>query len=830
MYYEPYICYYMKTKSTTFDLAELHTQSEQVNFKSLINCCCREFDNWSRYEGIPKYDVALADYMQSSGYTSFLRFDFTSIGIEVFVPLDYFSESGVHSFFYPVVERNCETDVIHGIDPKRFVELIAAFAKDAYPDVDAAITLGRLENSIHNLRGYLFDFQANNRKANQPEMSFIEAEQSLILGHSVHPLPKSRAGFTEVELAKYSPETGGQFQLSYFLVHPDNIIEKSSEEVLTTVQLRNDLLAGGDETLKNILTQYPDWKVIPVHPWEAKYLVALPEVKEMQAKGLLHSLGEFGPLFTATSSVRTVYNAESEWMYKFSLHVKITNSFRVNYPHELHRGYDASVLLKTTWGQGIGKDFPEINLITDPAFIMVSYQGKVIDGFSTSIRQNPFSGAAAKKNVGMVASLTQDGILGQAPRMLNLITEAASRQGKPAQEVALAWFTQYLKITIKPLVGLFNKYGLGGEYHQQNMLVEFDNNLFPARLHFRDNQGYFFRQGKVEELYTVIPDFGIDSRSFIGEPRLINFHSYYLLVNHLLGIVNALGRSGLADEQVLISLLYDAYWAEEEADTTGLVAHLLNSTILTIKGNLLTNLNNMDEASAPRTHPAIYKEFPNPLNKKVFSKELINPKGKDVVFSRYFAKEDVEITIRPLDLDRDLEMLHEWFHREHALKIWKMNWPIRELETFYRTLLAGNVVNSYIGEANGVPTFNFEVYWACRDLVGKYYDALPTDYGTHQFIAPVDPKLKFASPSTQSILDFVFAEPKVGKMVGEGAVDSMASIMNKAHVGFKIEKVIELPDKKANLNFCYREWYWAKFPAAKDFRNELVSALKPKTS
>jgi hypothetical protein len=164
-------------------------------------------------------------------------------------------------------------------------------------------------------------------------------------------------------------------------------------------------------------------------------------------------------------------------------------------------------------------------------------------------------------------------------------------------------------------------------------------------------------------------------------------------------------------------------------------------------------------------------------------------------------------------------MLHEWFHREHALQIWKMNWPIRELEAYYRMLLPNDVVQSYIGEVNGVPTFNIEVYWANRDVVGGYYDALPSDYGTHQFIAPTDPKLKFTSPATQSMMDFVFAEPKVGKMVGEGSTALLASMINKAQMGFKIEKVIEMPDKKANLNFCYREWYWAKFPSAKDFQN-----------
>ncbi|HEY0175152.1 MAG TPA: GNAT family N-acetyltransferase, partial [Pedobacter sp.] len=387
-------------------------------------------------------------------------------------------------------------------------------------------------------------------------------------------------------------------------------------------------------------------------------------------------------------------------------------------------------------------------------------------------------------------------------------------------------FRKYLDISIKPLAGIFNKYGLGCEFHQQNMLLELDTDLFPSKFYFRDNQGYFFREGKVPELQAVIPDFGRESRSFIKEERISNFWGYYLLVNHLFGLVSAFGRDGLAEETTLINLIYDALASLENADTTGLVSYLLHSARLTIKGNLLTSLNNMDEASAPRTNPAVYRIYPNPLNKHFFSKELINPEGSDILYSRYFPKENVTVSLRPIDLDRDLEMLHEWFHREHAKKIWQMDWPLRQLELYYRTMLPGDVVHSYIGEANGIPTFNIEVYWAIRDLVGAYYEVLPTDYGTHQFIAPVDPKLKFASPSTQCMLDYVFADPKGGKMVGEGSVDSLASIMNKAHVGFRIEKVIELPNKRANLNFCYREWYWEKFPGNKDLQISPVAEAK----
>ncbi|MNN59821.1 hypothetical protein D3C81_1749680 [compost metagenome] len=67
----------------------------------------------------------------------------------------------------------------------------------------------------------------------------------------------------------------------------------------------------------------------------------------------------------------------------------------------------------------------------------------------------------------------------------------------------------------------------------------------------------------------------------------------------------------------------------------------------------------------------------------------------------------------------------------------------------------------------------------------------------------------------QSILSWLFAHPKVGRLVGEGAIESMAALMNKIHVGFKLQGIIEMPHKKAHLNFCYREWYWEKFPANK---------------
>jgi len=180
------------------------------------------------------------------------------------------------------------------------------------------------------------------------------------------------------------------------------------------------------------------------------------------------------------------------------------------------------------------------------------------------------------------------------------------------------------------------------------------------------------------------------------------------------------------------------------------------------------------------------------------------------------------VTIRPVAIDRDLEMLHEWFHRDHAKPIWQMDWPLERLEAYYRGLLPNPFSHSFIGEMDGEPTFNVEVYWPTRDLLGDYYDVSPDDYGTHLFIAPTQKEKKRPSLVTQSIVDWLFRFSEIKRLVGEGSVDSLPALMNKVQAGFRLQGIIEMPHKKAHLNTCYREWYWEKFPQNRQIENYIT--------
>jgi len=276
-------------------------------------------------------------------------------------------------------------------------------------------------------------------------------------------------------------------------------------------------------------------------------------------------------------------------------------------------------------------------------------------------------------------------------------------------------------------------------------------------------------------------------------------------IDGLFATVGVLGRKKILEENVMLKCIYQelqSFAALQQDENAGA---LLDQRHIEIQGELFSGTGSYKRS--------IY----NPLHKNFYTPILLSPSVQQEVFYRYFDKEEIGISIRPFDLKRDLQMVHRWFHSEHAKTIWKMDWPLKELEHFYRSLLAEGLSHSYIGEVNGEPTFNFEVYWATTDILGDYYEVLPSDYGTHLFIAPTDKKKKFPSLITQSIVDWLFMQPEVGRLVGEGSVDSLAALMNKVHVGFKLQHIIEMPHKKAYLNFCLREWYWEKFPQNQNY-------------
>ncbi|PWN67121.1 GNAT family N-acetyltransferase [Chryseobacterium oncorhynchi] len=778
-------------------------KAREITYRILLNGMLRELGNGKFYQGIPKYDLLTAQALKKSNYTLHLRFEMKKSGLFLFAPVSYRSESAFHEYDFPVWAVDHNNNKTFEVNIQKLIELIYKEFSDRYTETGLENFEKRIQSSLRNLE---LTTEACLQQQNLLSYSFLESEQMLPAGHNLHPFTKSRMGFSEEEQVLYGPEFKNGFQLEYFLIHKDCISEKSLPGISAKEIFGN--LASIPENYDSKTAN--DYYVVPCHPWEAQYLQTTKEYADLLGSGKVIHLGPSGEEFFATSSIRTLYSPNFNWMLKFSLHVLMTGSVRTNSLKDLKRGYASSIW----WEQekaSFEKAFPGLKLLLEPSSLSVDYNGENIDSFNILIRENPFS---SKDKVLLLARLCQDETTDSSNFTTHFFNDVSAHLGIETEQAIINWFKNYTQLLISPLNRLFNQLGMAPEVHQQNLLIQLNDQLLPETIYVRDGQGYLLRESFKEKYKQSIENCPEIETLFIRDERLLDIVSHHLLVSNFSALISSIGKTGLIEEQKLINILYQEFERVHQSEPSDFTNYALHQRYWAVKSNLQSAVLDVDGGVNAST--IAYAKVPNILHKYFFSEQLIHPKGKEVFFKRYFPKEDVTTGMRPIDLENDLEMLHEWFNREHAVKIWQMNWPIDELETYYRLMLPSDEAHSYIVESNDEPTCNIEVYWACRDIVGDYYEVLPTDYGTHQFIAPIDPKKKFVSPSTQSMVDYVFAQPQVGKMVGEGSVDSLASMMNKAHVGFKVEKVIEMPHKKANLNFCYREWYWEKFPLNKD--------------
>lgn len=798
--------------------------SHQLTFTVLLNCYLREFENHSLYNILPLHDPELAGYMNTSGNTKLIKIELLKTGIEVYCPLTYHSPTGRHVFKFPIVHRKSFQERILPLNCIDFAQLMLDESNHTKVELSAHfkadVFLFRLKDTMRNLStilNYRILEDKNLQHISSLSLPFIEAEQALILGHSMHPLAKNRLGFDADDFFRYSPEFNKAFRLFYFLAHPSVVLEESAEEHAASELVKKQLFKSQLEIeFAEKLKKHTGWKLIPMHPWQGAYMQRQNVTKELIKSNLLIALGEAGEKqFFATSSVRTVYARQSDYMYKFSLNVQVTNAERINLPKELYAGTEISKLFASSWGQKLASEFPDFCFITDPAFITLSYNGNIINGFSTTLRSNPFK--TGTENVSPAASLCQDAIAGVPNRLTFIIKNFAAKHGLPENLAAKKWFSNYLTILLDPIVKIYNIYGLAIEAHQQNIAVGLDDEGFPEKIYYRDNQGYFIRESFSEKIKKLVPEIGVKSECIIPDSFIPAKYTYYLLINNIFGFINTLGVNGLIAEEELILQVYERLKILELIDDTGLVKYILESRAWEVKGNLLMRLNDLNEERMPIDRPALFIDYLNPfMFINYFSKEVISPENANIVYSRFFPKSNYTLDMRPFDIKQDLDVIHDWVNRDYAKKFWQMDGPIQTLEAFYIKNCCCDYSSSFIGLINSEHAFLIEPYWPMREPVGKYYDARPDDYGFHIMVKPPTAATTSLLINTfRTALEYLFTLPKVGRVIGEADEKNSKLDALTRLVGYKLQEVIAMPDKMANLTICTRESYCATFPELK---------------
>lgn len=580
----------MSTAADPLHSLDARGAAEHAHLESLLRC-------WLRETSTPVAPGKLEISLRRSG-------------LRLVTEVTHCSPTEWHRFG-PVRIVGPSGDLGEHADPVLAVALLASEAaaaggaRGSVAAGEVADLVERTAESVRRVTAFVADRRENPTRPSTVD-NFLDAEQSLLLGHLHHPAPKSRDGISHNDAAAFSPELRGSFRLHWFAAD-ESVVSHDAIQHAPSLGGRNTV-----ELLADIAGHRANGRVlVPAHPWQARDLLHRPRIAALVESGALESLGELGPAWWPTSSVRTLYRPDMPVMLKLSLGLRLTNSRRESTRTELLRGLEINRLLDAGYANPTFHAHPGFSIVRDPAWLAVDEPGRTggpeITGLDVAVREVPEGIDSLRCLVGLVAPRPG---LGRS-----ILGELVAEQGQGAAE---KWVADYTDKVLLPMLHLYAATGIGLEAHQQNTLVRLDGDGRIVGGAFRDNQGYYLASS---HLPSVLSRLGSDNSTLavVDDPLVDERLSYYLLRNQALAVVGGLAVDGLAEEADLLAVLAgrlrDALPTLAEAGPDGdrLARRWLDSDSLPCKANLLTRLHGIDEVLAPLDAQSVYLDAPNPL-------------------------------------------------------------------------------------------------------------------------------------------------------------------------------------------------------------------------
>ncbi|WP_308589863.1 IucA/IucC family protein, partial [uncultured Enterobacter sp.] len=385
------------------------------------------------------------------------------------VPVRYFSPTQHHQYRFPATLIQSDSDNGDAVTFTQLIDLI--LEKPSVKGSLDADTLTRfkqraLESHTHTWQA--IDLRHGWATLRDKPLTFAEAEQALLVGHAFHPAPKSHEPFNETEARRYLPDFGSRFPLRWFAVESTLVAGDS-----LNVSLRERLLRFAAQSAPELLGHFTDTRwLLPMHPWQADYLLEQDWCQRLAANGSLQDLGEAGAQWLPTSSSRSLYSETNSDMIKFSLSVRLTNSVRTLSVKEVKRGMRLARLAKTERWQDLQARYPTMRVMQEDGWAGLRDENGVVQEESLmALRVNLlFDTPDTQTNV--LVSLTQAAPDGGDSLLAAAVRRLSQRLDLPLAQAARCWLDAYCDRVLLPLFSAEADYGLVLLAHQQNILVE----------------------------------------------------------------------------------------------------------------------------------------------------------------------------------------------------------------------------------------------------------------------------------------------------------------------------------------------------------------------
>ncbi|WP_270182214.1 GNAT family N-acetyltransferase [Alkalihalobacillus sp. CinArs1] len=158
------------------------------------------------------------------------------------------------------------------------------------------------------------------------------------------------------------------------------------------------------------------------------------------------------------------------------------------------------------------------------------------------------------------------------------------------------------------------------------------------------------------------------------------------------------------------------------------------------------------------------------------------------------------ISFRPIEVESDLPILHNWMHQKHIKPFWKLDLPMEDLHTWLTNSTQASHKDVYMGYVDDEPVCYLIAYDIKEDAIKNYYDPEPGDLGMHLLIGPRE----YLNPTDGEAIIlamgyYLFNKYGAKRIIGEPDVRNRIILPIIKRFGANILKEIELPNKKAKL-------------------------------
>ena len=165
----------------------------------------------------------------------------------------------------------------------------------------------------------------------------------------------------------------------------------------------------------------------------------------------------------------------------------------------------------------------------------------------------------------------------------------------------------------------------------------------------------------------------------------------------------------------------------------------------------------------------------------------------------------MNIDLRELDPEADLDLLVDWMNRPHVMEWWSHDGPPDVVGAYLRQQCALGYLTPWVASADGVPVAYVETYRVIDDPLSASYEFGPADLGWHVLVGPPEalgtgiPRA-IAAVVVGRLLDTTGTE----RVFCEPNARNARMIRFCEHLGFRRVATLELPDKTAALMMCTR--------------------------